>query len=190
MKILLITGQSGTGKSTLAYELCRNNNRYNLIKSYTDRPRRPQEFDHTFVDKRTLDFIPMRKIVAFTKIGDYRYCSLYDQFVEDKINVYVVDADGIRDTLRAFPKAQIISVLISRENIYIDDSRKNRNIKVPSYHETTCEIDNNRTVNEAVSKLKMLCDFKDGFMFEISNHEAGANVYWISRQLNDCYYHT
>jgi hypothetical protein len=104
--------------------------------------------------------------VAFTKIGDYRYCSLYDQFIEDKINVYVVDAYGIRDTLKAFPKAQIMSVLVERENIYIDDSRKHRNIKLPSYHEVTCTINNDATIDQAAYTLKLLCEYQNGLHFK------------------------
>ena len=170
MKILLICGASGSGKSSVAYELCHQFPGYNLIRSYTDRPRRHQEFDHTFIDKQTMDYIPMKKVVAFTKIGDYRYCSLYDQFVEDKINVYVVDSNGIRDTIRSFPNAQIMSVLIERENIYIDDSRKHRNIKVPSWHEVTCVINNDSTIDQAAYTLKLLCEYKNGLNFERASH--------------------
>lgn len=47
MQILLICGASGTGKSTIAAELSKDS-RYNLVKSYTDRPMRGQELDHIF----------------------------------------------------------------------------------------------------------------------------------------------
>lgn len=165
MKILLLCGESGSGKSTIAYELCQNYPNYNLVASYTDRPRRPQEYDHIFISKETMDFIPMKKIVAFTKIGKYRYCSLYEQFSEDKINVYVVDANGAKDVVKAFPKAEIVTVLVDRENIYIDENRKNRNIQLPPSDKISCELNNNQTITDAVYALKTLCEHEDGLIF-------------------------
>ena len=45
MNILLICGESGVGKSTIAYELSKDD-KYSLVRSITDRPQRPQEIDH------------------------------------------------------------------------------------------------------------------------------------------------
>lgn len=37
MKILLLLGQSGVGKTTVAQELCKNEERYHFVDSFTDR---------------------------------------------------------------------------------------------------------------------------------------------------------
>ena len=157
MKILLICGESGVGKSTIAYELSKNND-YSLVRSITDRPRRTKEMDHIFVDKDTMDYAPVKDIVAYTKIDGYRYCTLFRQFHSEKINVYVVDSPGLRDVRLAFPKADIASVLIKRNNVYIDANRKNRSIEVPTEKDVTFTINNNTTIENAVELIKDVCD--------------------------------
>ncbi|MBR3208747.1 MAG: hypothetical protein IKF82_00605 [Bacilli bacterium] len=156
MKILLICGESGVGKSTIAHNLGQYATKYKLIKSYTDRPKRPKEYDHIFVDKDVMDFLPIKDIAAFTKINGYRYCALYSQFDDDKINVYVVDAPGIADTFKAFPDAEIEIVLIKRTNVYIDEERKNRNIILPLEDKTIHIVDNNSTIMDAVNDIRQI----------------------------------
>lgn len=157
MKILLICGESGVGKSTIAYELSKNDN-YSLVRSITDRPKRAKEIDHIFVEKDMMDHAPVKEIVAYTKIDGYRYCTLFRQFDAEKINIYVVDALGLKDVRTAFPKADIASVLIKRDNVYIDATRKNRSIQIPTERDVTFTIKNNTTIKDAVDLIKDVCD--------------------------------
>lgn len=164
MKILLICGESGVGKSTIAYELSKNDN-YSLVRSITDRPKRVKEIDHIFVEKDMMDHAPVKDIVAYTKIDGYRYCTLFRQFHSEKINIYVVDSPGLRDVRLSFPKADIASVLIRRNNVYIDANRKNRSIQIPTEEDVTFTINNNTTIENAVGLIKDVCDtliFKEG----------------------------
>lgn len=152
MNILLVCGDSGVGKSSIAYEICKDD-KYHLVKSYTDRPKRKNDVDHISISTVDIGFFPVRDIVAFTKIAGYTYCSLFSSFVEDKINVYVVDKPGMEQVIRAFPLANIVSVLIKRKNVYIDDKRKNRNIIIPSEDDVTFTIQNELSVKNSANLI-------------------------------------
>ncbi len=169
MKILLICGASGTGKSSIAAELSKNS-QYNLIKSYTDRPMRGQEFDHIFLDKQHMMELLQEDLVAMTEIEGNTYCARFNQFTEDKINVYVVDVKGINDVICSFPEAEIMTVLITRKNIYIDEERKNRDIKIPSCNDVCVSVTNNNDLKNCVDTLKALVELDNGTFFK-SNHK-------------------
>ena len=94
MKILLLTGMPGVGKSTISSALAEDE-RFNLIKSYTDRPQRDDDSDHVFLTEDEMTSLLLAKTCAvYTRIDGYRYCSLRNQFDNQKINVYTVDAHG------------------------------------------------------------------------------------------------
>lgn len=64
-KLILLVGPSGSGKTTIAKELEKEG--YNIIHSYTTRkPREPNEWGHTFVDRNELAQAPFN-IIAIGK---------------------------------------------------------------------------------------------------------------------------
>lgn len=159
MKILLLSGQSGAGKTRIGLELSKDN-AFNFIRSFTDRPHRMSDYkdDHYFVTKKMMDFLLTYQLVAVTNIDGCRYCTTFSQFDDKKINIYVVDKKGINDVNRHFPDAQIVSVLLLRDNINIHQSRKNRNILIPTAQDVDIVIKNNTTIAAAVNNLKQeLC---------------------------------
>ena len=102
MKIILMCGMSGSGKTTIAKKLCEKyNERYNFIFSYTDRGKRNKdEWGHIFVNSILMDdILEYENIVAQSKINKKRYCSIFSQFDKDKINLYIVDVNGINDVI-------------------------------------------------------------------------------------------
>lgn len=160
MKIILITGMSGSGKTTIAKELCQDD-RYHFIDSYTDRPTREEdEFGHTFVNSGLMDAIlENENIVAQTKISEYRYCATESQFDKDKINVYIVDSFGVNDVINFFPTADIMTLLIRRKEIEVDCVREGRDVNVPIRDDVDFAIDNNTTIKSAVDLIKTLVNF-------------------------------
>lgn len=176
MKILLITGGSGVGKSSIAACLGQDE-RYNLIKSYTTRPKRAVESDHFFVsDDEMKDLLINHKCVAATCINGYYYCSFEHQFDPEKINVYVVDLHGIRDTIEAFPSAGFMTVLITRKNVDIDQTRKNRSVDVPSRNQVDFSIENDSdSIQSAVVTIKFLTLEFDGKFFK-SNRKPTLSI--------------
>lgn len=160
MKILLIAGASGSGKSTIAKKLCEND-KYNLVCSYTDRSKRDKnDTDHIFVDSNYMDLLLERSdIVAQSKISAYRYCTIRSQFVDDKVNVYIVDVNGMNDIFDSFPYASIMSLLIRRTEIDVDCVRQGRDVVVPSRDDVNFLIDNNTKVESAVGTINALVGF-------------------------------
>lgn len=158
MKILLLLGQSGVGKTSIAKELCKDS-RYNFIDSFTDRPKRnKKEWGHIFVNIDYMDvMLKDPTLVAKTFIHEHRYCALEYQFVEDKINIYIVDLDGLNDVIHHFPHADIMTVLITKDNFTIDDDlRTNRDISLPCREDVDFLINNDTTITSAAGTINVL----------------------------------
>ena len=153
---------SGSGKTSIAKNLCEKYpDKYNVVHSYTDRGmREPNEWGHTFIDSKYMDLLLERSdIVAQTKIEQYRYCTIKNQFDENKINIYTLDVNGANDTITAFPQADIMSVLIRRNDIEADCVRTDRNVEVPSREDVDFLIDNNGTIEASAELLNVLASF-------------------------------
>ncbi len=155
MKILLLSGASGAGKTHIGMELSKDS-RFIFIKSFTDRPKRSGAInnDHEYISKIFMNFMLSYNVVASTIIDGYRYCATFRQFDKDKINIYVVDKKGIKDVYQSFDDAQIFSVLIVRNNINIDQSRKDRNVIIPNMEEVDFVLNNNTDSIKVVDDLK------------------------------------
>lgn len=188
MKIVLLCGASGVGKSSVATELCKDKD-FNLIKSYTDRPMRGTEYDHIFLDKQHMDELMKEDLVAFTEIHGNRYCTRYNQFVEDKINVYVVDAYGINDTIEAFPESEVMSVLITRKKVYIDEDRKNRDIKIPSRNDVSVMVDNDTSIEACANTIKALTKIHNGIFFKTHHNQVMTIQQELDYHLTAAKYH-
>lgn len=154
MKILLLCGDSMTGKTTIMKELYRRYpTLYNPIMSYTTRPKRSEnEYGHTFVDEDSM-WNAMHKtgLVARTLIDGYFYYTTPDQFVDDKVNVYIVDGLGVLD-VKNFIKLtcdidddiSTCTILITRDLYDTDEymERLMRPIILPPASEIDMEIRN------------------------------------------------
>ena len=93
--LVFLVGETGSGKDTVANKLP-----YKKICSYTTREMRKgietPGVNHHFVSDEFMDELEDRTdLVAWTKTGDIRYCATEEQ-LEDGINVYIIDPDGVR----------------------------------------------------------------------------------------------
>lgn len=158
MRIILLTGQSGTGKTSIGAELAKNSDKYNFIHSYTDRPMRSsEEWGHTFVDSGFMDLLLQRNdIVAKTQIKEKRYCTIESQFDINKVNIYTVDLQGVVDTMQAFPYADVMTILIKRDSNDVSEERVERDIAVPIREQVDFVIDNNSTIQSAAKTIDVL----------------------------------
>lgn len=98
--IFCILGESGSGKDSLVnYTLDKYGLDLKLVVSYTDREMRKYERDgeeHFFIDKDTMTSLlhQFDEIVAYTKIGDVRYCATLQEV--EKSDIYIIDPDGLK----------------------------------------------------------------------------------------------
>ncbi len=158
MKILLISGDSGTGKSTIQDFLAKNRSLYNPVMSYTDRPmREDSEYGHIFISEEQMDTILQNEnVVAETYIAGHRYCTVESQFDVHKVNIYIVDANGIYDTREFFRDAETLSVLLHRDDVDIDSERYLRNIELPTEPNVDFHIYNNEDIYSATKKVDLV----------------------------------
>ena len=104
-KLLLIAGESGTGKSTLANHLMEQ---YDLLPldSYTTRPRRTKtETGHFFVNPMVGNSLMndedyLKNVVAYTFYNGHHYWSTIDQV--ESSDLYVIDRDGIVHFMKSY----------------------------------------------------------------------------------------
>ena len=110
MKLITITGPSGAGKDTVARMLSEMGG-YQVLCSYTTRPKREGEFDgveHYFVDKCN---IPHDKMLAYTQYGGYEYWVAIEK-VKNK-SIYVIDEDGLKYLCKRFPDIELFKICVS-----------------------------------------------------------------------------
>jgi hypothetical protein len=76
-------------------------------------------------------------VVAKTEIAGFFYCATADQFVNDKINIYIVDKNGFKMTRKYFKDAKFMSLFVSRDlsNDETDSFRLLRDIDLPELTE-------------------------------------------------------
>lgn len=113
MRILLLTGESGVGKTTISKKLCEDNLFHEVVSVSTRQPRSEEDNDHFYIDKEDAwDFFLNGGIVASTIFGGELYFTNSSQFLEDMINVYVVDDLGVFDNINYWlPKGADIYVV-------------------------------------------------------------------------------
>ena len=97
--LFLVAGRAGSGKDAVVTGAF---NRMGLKKivSYTDAPIRDDQVEgreHFFVSKEKMDeILKNEEIIAYTKIGDNRYCATASQ-INDETKFYIIDPIGIKD---------------------------------------------------------------------------------------------
>lgn len=114
MKLITITGPSGTGKDTIARIMSEMTD-WPIICSYTTRPMRKGEQEgreHHFVKEFNVD---SANVLAYTQYGGYEYWATVDQ-VKD-IAIYIVDEVGLVDMKKRHPEIQTYSFYVKNSAV-------------------------------------------------------------------------
>ena len=154
-KVLLINGASGVGKSTIAEKLCEDNNFY-FIRSYTNRPpRTTDDQDHIYCSNQEASILLSGgDTVCSTMFGEYTYFTLEHQFINELINVYIVDDLGLLDFSNYSHNNGLIqwrSIRLKRDT---DCDRQSRDYSLCGDEFVNVVIENEGTVDDAVSQIK------------------------------------
>lgn len=114
--LLLIVGQSGSGKTTIVEKLEKE---YGLksVQSYTTRkPRFEGETGHTFITLDEFENINKSDIVAYTYFDNNHYFATKQLL--DESDIYVIDPDGITYMKDEYHNKQI-KIIIIQVPLYI-----------------------------------------------------------------------
>ena len=106
--LILIVGESGTGKTSLANYLHKHYG-LRLLPSYTTRPKRSNsDTDHTYVTDE--EYKKLQNIVAENNYNGYMYCATEEQC--DNADVYVVDITGMKKLKQLYKTKRVVSVYL------------------------------------------------------------------------------
>lgn len=153
MPVILLIGESGSGKNTVQDNLERQ---YGLkpLLSYTTRPKRtPDENTHTFINIDEFEKInKTEKIVAFTNFDNNLYCATEKQLEES--DVYIVDVKGLMWLLNMkFEKAIDIPFVTVYLQVPEEERIKRMKKRGDSKQEIKQRIEHDRIAFECVSEI-------------------------------------
>lgn len=154
--IICIVGKSGSGKTTIAKHLEIDHHIPTLV-SFTTRPMRPNEgygIDHHFV--KAWQKPDESDMLAYTKFGGYEYWVHKNQIdaMDSDVFTYVIDEDGVRWLRENHgDKYRIISVYVDRQNIVVDQERRNRDKDRIALQDYDYILVNNGTIKESCEQL-------------------------------------
>lgn len=93
-KLLCIMGKSGSGKSTVISELCKDD-RFHYVKSYSTNTKRVEEIpSHIYVSENKLysDLLDKKVLATYDSPNGYTNWVSDDLLLEGKINVLAIDS--------------------------------------------------------------------------------------------------
>lgn len=106
--LILLIGESGTGKTSLANYLHKCYG-LRILQSYTTRPKRVNsDMDHTYVNDE--EYEKLKHIVAENCYNGYMYCATKEQC--DDSDIYVIDVSGLKMLSQQYNKKKIISIYL------------------------------------------------------------------------------
>ena len=116
-KVLVLIGRSGVGKTNMFRRLTKEYpNEVHGVVSVTTRPMRKGEEDGVDYHYRTHEdfkrYIKEEKLIEHIQYNGEQYGLLGEDFVDDKINVVVVEPTGLEQLRKILSKAEFIVVHI------------------------------------------------------------------------------
>lgn len=159
-KVLLLIGASGVGKSTIAQKLCEEFPFY-FIRSYTNRPpRTPEDREHIYCDDLdAYELLTHCDVVCSTIYGDYVYFALEHQFIDNRVNVYIVDELGLMQFYNYAGKHNDIitqTVHITRD---VECERQSRDYTILPEKYKRVSVDN-ESVSDTVEWIQKLLEMR------------------------------
>lgn len=156
MPVILLIGESGSGKNTVQDELEKLYGCIPLL-SYTTRPKRtPDENTHTFVTMEEFEqIIKNETVVAFTNFDNNLYCATDKQL--EQSDVYIIDVKGLQNLLDLkFEKAIDIPFVTVYLQVSEEERIKRMKKRGDSKQAIKQRIEHDRIAFQCASEL---CDY-------------------------------
>ena len=153
MPVILLIGESGSGKNTVQDNLERLYSCVPLL-SYTTRPKRtPDENTHTFVTMEEFEqIIKNETVVAFTNFDGNLYCATDKQL--EQSDVYIIDIKGLQKLLDLkFKKAIDIPFVTVYLQVPEEERIKRMKKRGDSKQAIKQRIEHDRIAFECVSEI-------------------------------------
>lgn len=172
LKVICIMGKSGTGKSTVVKELCKNDI-FNYVKSFTTRKERindPSDKEtHVFVSKdHYLECEKKSEILAlYVSKNDYVSYTTKKSFDKEKINIYVIDPIAFNDfsKLKGFDVTGIYLKIDEKERtnrFFNREKNLNKFSKEEELDESQIHVNNYFSIDVTNLKVTQVCDIIEG----------------------------
>lgn len=153
MPVILLIGESGSGKNTVQDNLEKLYGCVPLL-SYTTRPKRtPDENTHTFVTMEEFEqIVKNEKVVAFTNFDNNLYCATDKQL--EQSDVYIIDVKGLQNLLDLkFEKAIDIPFVTVYLQVPEEERIKRMKKRGDSKQAIKQRIEHDRIAFECVSEI-------------------------------------
>ena len=119
-RLITVSAKSSAGKDTIVKMLKKISKDFEFdielkeVVSYSTRGKRANEVngrEHIFItDKEADELLESKEILAYTKIGDYKYFVTMDQLKDS--NIYIIDPYGIKSLESDHPEIELFKIYI------------------------------------------------------------------------------
>lgn len=148
-KGIIITGTSGSGKTTIAESLCEKLDKFEIVKAVTTRAPRPgvSEPNYSFINKQTFsDYEKRKEFIVTTKYRDEKYGILLADYLftikKNKIPILIISPESTERAIIIDEKPQyFLSFFIDADDSELIDRLAERNGKTAQSEITNRNID-------------------------------------------------
>ena len=175
-KIVLIYGESASGKSAIKRAIMRLRPDYNDVRTSTTRPIREGEVDgvdYNYYDDMTMaSKIMADEMAECVSFRDWVYGTEYSALIDDKINIGVWNPEGV-ETLNDDDEIQCL-------NIYIYSSAKVRIIRSLN-REVNPDV--GEVVRRYATDLKDFEGFSPGFYHAVIHNDGSKSIDTLAKEV-------
>lgn len=164
---IIITGTSGSGKTTIAEELCAKVSKFEIVKAVTTRTPRTgaSEPNYSFIDKNAFsDFRKKKEFIVTTKYRNEHYGILLSDYLvaikNDKIPILIISPESTSNTIIIDNEPKyFLSFFIDAQDSELEERLTSRG---------------NRKAQSEIANRNIDREFKSNSLFYLINHKKSV----------------